>query len=147
MREAISASSTQPYQLIDLKGVETVTTTSQNPVPAGPVIPLSPEVKTAYADLYNRIQAALDNTMNLALIQALNQWQPQVDQVLTMDDEYTLKKDTAIFVALQKQIKDVNIGLATLRSQISAISSHFAMAADIIAAIDKVLTLVPGFQA
>ena len=113
-------------------------------LPANPTIPLTPEVRAAYQDLYNKIQAGIDSTMDLATIQALNTWRAEVDQVLTKDDLYKLNADTAIFGALQKQINYTNQGLKTLRDQISAIASHFAMAADIIAAIDKILTLVPG---
>ncbi len=82
--------------------------------------------------------------MDLATVQALNAWRDEVDQVLTKDDEYKLSADTAIFEALRTQISYTNQGLKTLRGQISSIASHFAMAGDIIAAIDKVLTLVPG---
>lgn len=117
------------------------TTVGSTPVPA-PTIPLTPDVKAAYQDLYDKIQAAINSTMDLATIEALNKWQPQVEQVLTQDDEYKLSQDTNIFAALQAQITNVNDGLKQLRSQISSISSHFAMAGDIIAAIDKVLSLV-----
>jgi hypothetical protein len=111
---------------------------------ATPTIPLSPEVRAAYQDLYDKMQAALDSTMDEATIEALNAWQPEVDQVLTKDDLYKLNADTAVFDALLQQINDTNTGLKTLQGQIASIASHFAMAADIIAAIDKVLTLVPG---
>ncbi|MGB0064904.1 MAG: hypothetical protein WBP85_10710 [Terracidiphilus sp.] len=110
------------------------------PVPAC-TIPLSPEVRTAYQELHDTIQAAIDNTMDLATLEALNKWQPEVDQVLTEDDEYTINQDTNIFTALQKQIGYVNDGLTELRGQISSIASHIAMAGDIIAAIDKVQSL------
>lgn len=113
-------------------------------LPAGPTIPLTPDVRAAYQDLYDKIQAGIDSTMDLATVQALNAWRDEVDQVLTKDDEYKLSADTAIFEALRTQISYANQGLRTLRGQISSIASHFAMAGDIIAAIDKVLTLVPG---
>jgi hypothetical protein len=90
------------------------------------------------------MQAELDGTMDASVIEALNVWQPQVDQILRKDDEYKLTADTAIFAALQKQIDTTHKGLKTLRDQISSISSHFAMAGDIIAAINKVFTLIPG---
>jgi septal ring factor EnvC (AmiA/AmiB activator) len=117
------------------------TTVGSTPVPA-PTIPLTPEVRAAYQDLFNKIQTAIDSTMDLATIEALNAWQPEIDQVLTQNDEYTLSQDTNILTALQKQIKCVNDGISELRSQISSIASHIAMAGDIIAAIDKVLSLV-----
>jgi hypothetical protein len=119
-----------------------VTTPPVGNLPTNPTIPLTPEVRKAYQDLYNKIQAELDGTMDEAAIEALNAWQPEVDQVLRKDDLCRLSADTAIFGALQKQINYTNQGLKTLRDQISSIASHFAMAADIIAAIDKVLTLV-----
>jgi hypothetical protein len=121
-----------------------VTTPPVGNLPASPSIPLTPEVRAAYQDLYNKIQAELDSTMDAAAIEALNAWQPEVDQVLRKDELYTLAKDTTAFDALRKQINYTNQGLETLRNQISSIASHFAMAGDIIAAIDKVLTLVPG---
>jgi hypothetical protein len=101
-------------------------------------------VRAAYEDLYNKMQAQIDSTMDLAVVEALNISQPQVEAVLTKDDLYKLHADTAVFNALRKQINDTNDGLKTLRDQISSIASHFAMAADILAAIDKVLTLVSG---
>jgi hypothetical protein len=113
-------------------------------LPADPTIPLTPDVRAAYQDLYNKMQAQLDSTMDGAVIEALNTWQPQVDQVLRKDDEYKLSADTNIFTALQQQISSTNQGLKTLQAQISSIASHFSMAGDIIAAINKVLSLVPG---
>jgi uncharacterized phage infection (PIP) family protein YhgE len=98
----------------------------------------------AYQDLYDKIQAELDGTMDVAAIEALNAWQPEVDQVLRKDELCKIASATSNLDALQKQINYTNQGLKTLRDQISSIASHFAMAADIIAAIDKVLTLVPG---
>ena len=65
-----------------------------------------------------------------------------MEQVLTEDRLYTITQDTNIFASLQKQIKTVNDGIAQLRSQIAAIASHFAMAGEIIAAINKILSLV-----
>ena len=121
-----------------------MTTLPINHLPANPSIPLSPEARAAYEDLYNKMQAAIDSTMDLATLQALNAWQPKVEQMLTEDDNYKLNADTAIFDSLQKQINYVNQGLKTLRDQISSIASHIAVAGDVIAAINKVLTLVPG---
>jgi len=121
-----------------------VTTPPVENLPANPTIPLTPDLRAAYQDLYNKIQAAIDSTMDLATVEALNTWQPEVEQVLTKDDEYKLSADTAIFAALQKQINYANAGLKVLRDQISSIASHFALAGDIIAGIDKVLSFFPA---
>ncbi|MGA3345261.1 MAG: hypothetical protein ABSC76_10370 [Terracidiphilus sp.] len=111
---------------------------------ADPPIPLTPELRADYQNVYDKIQAGIDSTMDEATIEALNTWLPEVDQVLTKDDEYKLSADTAVFEALKTQINYTNQGLKTLRDQISAIASDFAMAGDVIAAIDKVLAFVPG---
>ena len=113
-------------------------------LPAGPPIPLTPGLRAAYQDLLAKIQAGIDGTMDVAAIQALNPWSNEIDQVLTKDDEFKISADTAVFDALKKQINFTNDGLKTLQGQISAIASHFAMAGDILAAITKVLTLIPG---
>lgn len=112
-------------------------------LPAAPTIPLPPEVRAAYQDLYDKMQAALDSTMDEAVVEALNQWQPEVDQVLRKDDLYKIATNTSNLDALQTQIDYANTGLKTLQGQIESIVSHLAMAGDIVAAIDKVLTLVP----
>jgi len=115
-----------------------------NTLPTNLLIPLTPELRAAYKDLYDKMQAQLDNTMDLAVIEALNVSQPQVDEVLRKDDLYKLNANTAAFNALQKQIDFTNQGLKTLQGQISSIASHFTMAAEIMAAITKILTIVPG---
>ena len=113
-------------------------------LPAGPSIPLTPELRAAYQDLYNKIQAAIDSTMDADVLGALNPQWYEVDQVLTKDDEYRLTSNTAIFASLKTQIDSTNQGLKTLRAEIESIASHFAMAGTIIEAIDKLLSLIPG---
>lgn len=121
-----------------------VSTTDVNKLPTEVSIPLSPEVRAAYQDLYDKIQAAIDSTMDRTALEALNPQLYAVDQVLTRDDMYKLTQDTAVFAELKSQINSVNQGLKTLRAEIAATASHFATAGAIIAAIDKVLTLIPG---
>ncbi|HEV2135574.1 MAG TPA: hypothetical protein VGR47_15170 [Terracidiphilus sp.] len=121
-----------------------MSTTDVNKLPANVSIPLSPDVRAAYQDLYNKIQTEIDGTMDLVAVEALNPQLNEVGQVLTKDDEYRLTQDTAIFAALKTQVISVNQGIKTLRAEIAATASHFATAGAILGAIDKVLTLVPG---
>jgi hypothetical protein len=121
-----------------------LSTSNPPSLPAGISIPLTPEVRAAYQDLYNQIQTAIDSTMDEAALEALNPRWYEVDQVLTKDDEYRLSHDTAIFAALKIQIDSTNQGLKTLRGEIQSIASHVAMAGAVISAIDKLLTLIPG---
>lgn len=114
-------------------------------LPAGsPSIPLSSEARQAYEDLFNSLEDAIENTTDVALLQALNPMQTQVGNVLTKDNMYRLHQNTALLEALQKQIDDTNEGLKTLQKQISSIAAGFDVAGQVLAAINKVLSLVPG---
>jgi hypothetical protein len=109
---------------------------------ASPTIPLTGEVRAAYQDLYNKVEAAIEATTDVAALQALNTWQGEIDLVLNQDAEYRLNANTDAFNALLKQINYTNDGLKTLQGQISATASHFAAAGNILGAISKVLGLV-----
>ena len=114
-------------------------------VPAGsPSIPLSTEARQAYEDLFDSLEDAIENTTDVALLQALNPMQTEVGNVLTKDNMYRLHRNTALLEALQKQIDDTNEGLKTLQKQISSIAAGFDVAGQVLAAINKVLSLVPG---
>ncbi len=118
--------------------------TTPTNLPANPTIPLSPDLKAAYQNAYNTMQAQLDNSMDPVAVEALNAAQLQIQTVLDKNDLYVLQQDTALFTALQKQIGVANNSLKTLKAQIAATASHFSMAADIVTAIDQVLCLIPG---
>jgi predicted nuclease with TOPRIM domain len=113
-------------------------------VPARPTIPLTVDIRHAYQDLYDKMQDTIDQTTNVALLEALNTWQGEVDDILTKDNMYRLKASSALFDALLKQINDTNDGLDKLKNQIRSISAGFEEAGQVLAAIDKVLTLIPG---
>jgi hypothetical protein len=121
-----------------------LTTPPLGNIPVSPAIPLTDEVRAAYRDIYDKLEAAIEGTEDAAVLQALNPWVAEVDDILTKDDMYRLQANSAVFDALLQQINYTNIGLKKLQGQVASIASHFAMAGDIIAAIDKVLTLVPG---
>lgn len=112
-------------------------------VPARPTIPLTNEVRDAYQNLFDRMQDAIERTTNVALLEALNTWQGEVDDVLTKDNMYRIKASSALFDALLEQINDTNEGLEKLKKQIESIATGFQIAGQVLAAIDKVLSLVP----
>jgi hypothetical protein len=117
---------------------------SQPPAPAALVLPLTPEQRAAYQDLYHKTETAIENTIDVGALEALNATQTDVGNVLTKDAMYQLHANTALYTALSDQIKTTNDGLAALKKQIAAISSNISTFATILAAVDKVLTLVPG---
>lgn len=113
-------------------------------VPPRTTIPLTSEVRAAYQNLFDRMQVAIDKTTDVALLEALNTWQGEVDDVLTKDNMYRIKASSALFDALLEQINDTNEGLEKLKKQIESIATGFQIAGQVLAAINKVLSLVPG---
>jgi hypothetical protein len=114
------------------------------PLPTSPTIPLTPELRAAYKDLYNKYETALENTINPGVLEALNASQLDVDDILTKDNMYRIQADTALYDALLKQINSTNSDLDALKTQIEAISSGVSTFGDILAAITKVLTIIPA---
>jgi hypothetical protein len=111
---------------------------------AAPIIPLTPEIRAAYSDLYNQLEAAIENTRDPGVHATLLASQSNVDDVLTKDDLYRIEANSALYSALLGQINDTNSDLDALQGQIRAISSGVSTFGDILAAISKVLALIPG---
>ena len=121
-----------------------MTTSPSSPTPSSPTIPLTAEARAAYDNLYAKLENAIQNTADVGILEALNSSKQDVDQVLTNDNMYRLHANTAMLDALVKQINNTNDGLKTLKDQIAAVASHIDETGDIVAAISKVLTLIPG---
>ena len=116
-------------------------------IPAMPrplTIPLSSDIRQAYEDLAASIETAIETTKDTAVLDALNPMKGQVDDVLTKDDMYKLEANTKLFNALQQQIRDTNQGLQKLQQQIGSIAAGFSEAGQVLGAVNKVLTLIPG---
>jgi hypothetical protein len=113
-------------------------------VPPPPTIPLSDDARKAYQDLFNSMQEAIEGTTEVAILEALNARQADVDSVLTKDAMYRLHANVALFDALLKQINDTNDELKKLQDQIKSIAAGFDAAGQVLAAISKVLTFIPG---
>jgi uncharacterized protein YaaN involved in tellurite resistance len=119
--------------------------TPKIPAMPGPLtIPLSSDIRQAYEDLAASIETAIETTKDTAVLDALNPMKGQVDDVLTKDDMYKLEANTKLFNALQQQIRDTNQGLQKLQQQIGSIAAGFSEAGQVLGAVNKVLTLIPG---
>jgi superfamily I DNA and RNA helicase len=113
-------------------------------LPVAPSLPLSEELRAAYEKLYDTIEAAIEDTTDLAALEALNAVLPQVDDILTKDRMYRLHANTALFEALLQQINDTNVQLKELQEQVASVASRFSDAADVIDAISRLFALLPG---
>ena len=83
-------------------------------------------------------------TTDPGVLEALNSSRTNVDNVLTKDVMYRIEANTALYDALLLRINSTNDELKTLQAQILAISSGISTFGDILGAINKVLTLIPG---
>jgi hypothetical protein len=118
--------------------------TSIPPEQDSPQIPLSPSVKAAYVALNAKIEEAIESSPPLDVLVSLNAAQTEVDEVLSEDTEAELKADTALFNDLKSRIDAVSTRLKDLKVQLAGIASDISVAGDVIEAIDKVLSLLPG---
>jgi len=114
--------------------------TPSTALPASPAIPLSADLRAAYQDLYDKLEAEYQTNPDATAREAIGPVRDNVEDVLTKDDLYKFNADTALFSALLQQIDDTNTGLKTLQSQIAATASHFKTADSIVAAASKVLS-------
>lgn len=120
------------------------TDSSKPTTPSASTIPLTPELRAGYQDLLAQIQTAIETTTDPGVLEALNSSRTNVDNVLTKDVMYRIEANTALYDALLLRINSTNDELKTLQAQILAISSGISTFGDILGAINKVLTLIPG---
>lgn len=113
-------------------------------VPATLTLPLTVEQRAAYKSLYEQYESAIENTTDVSILKSLNDSQLAVESVLSQDAQQGLANNTALCTALLTQIKTTNDGLAALKTQIQTISSGISTFSDILAAVTKVLSVIPG---
>ncbi len=113
-------------------------------LPTTPTIPLTPELRGAYKNLYDQYETAIESTIDVGVLEALNASQLDVGNILTKDAEYQLAANTALYDALLLQINSTNADLKALQKQILAIQDGISTFGDILGAINTVLTMVPG---
>lgn len=117
--------------------------TPQGNPPISPSFPLADIQRAAYQDLYDQLEAEYRSNPDATAREAIGPARDNVENLLTKDDMLRFAADTALFGATLQQFKDANDGLKTLQEQIAATASHFSTAGSILAAIDKVFSLIP----
>jgi hypothetical protein len=123
---------------------DSVGTTTFAKVPENPEIPLKPDVRAAYEELYAQLETAIESTTDTVLLEKLNPSQQAVGDVINADNQAILQQDTESFGKVLTQIGIANKGIADLKAQIAKIAKDIGMYAGILSGIDKVLSLMPG---
>jgi len=107
-----------------------------------PSIPLTADQRTAYEALYDKNEAAIQGTTDVDLLKTLNDTQLNIGNLLSADDQYHIQQDTAQFKALLTAINTTNDGLKDLKKKIAGVATKISIFGDVLAAVNKVLTLV-----
>ena len=118
-----------------------MSTPQSNPLVA-PTFPLADNIRAAYQDLYDKLEAEYQSNPDAAGRQAIRPARDNVDNLLTKDNMMRFDADTALFGATLQQFKDTNDGLKKLKDQIAATASHFSTAGSILDAIAQVFSLL-----
>jgi len=121
-----------------------LSTTPINSGGATPTLPLTPDARQAYKDLYAANETAIENTTDGALLQSLNDTQLAIGGVLSADNEYRLNQDTPQFNALLAQINTATTALKKLQTDIGGIASKVSVFGAVVSGIAKVLSFLPG---
>ena len=118
--------------------------TPHTALPASPIIPLTPALRAAYQDLYDEYEDAIEATNDPALERSLLASQSNIETLLNDDAGYGISANTVLYNSLLEQINSTNNDLKVLQAQILSISSRISTFSDILAAITKVLSMMPG---
>lgn len=121
-----------------------MSTSPATPGPVGPdpTIPLTPDARKAYEDLFNTNEAAIEATADPDLLQSLADTQLSIGAVLTADNEARLKQDDASFAALRTQINAANSSLKKLQKDIAGVATKIDAIGAVASGIVKVLGFV-----
>lgn len=112
--------------------------------PLPPTLPLSAEIRAAYEDLYAKNQAAIEGTIDVGVLAALNDSNDAIGSLLSADDAFHIHADSAAFQALLTQIGTTNAGLKVLQAKVDKVAGDIGKFSMVASAINKVLSMVPG---
>jgi hypothetical protein len=109
---------------------------------ATPTIPLTPETRQAYEDLYAKAELAVQATSDGTILGSLNDSKDAIGAVISADNEARLQQDDASFKAVQTAIGTASDALKKLAADIAGVASKIKVFGDVASAINTVLTLI-----
>ena len=121
-----------------------MSTVPNTPGGATPTVPLTPDVRKSYEDMYALAEAAVQATSDSTILGSLNDSKDAIGAVLSRDNDARRNQDDASFQALQAQLKIANDSLKKLQSDIAGVATKINIFGQVAGGIAKVLSLVPG---
>jgi len=107
-----------------------------------PTIPLTPEARQAYEDLYAKAELAVEATSDGTILGSLNDTKDAIGAVLSADNEARLAQDDASFKAVETAIDAANGALKKLAGDIAGVASKIKVFGDVASGINTLLTLI-----
>jgi hypothetical protein len=118
-----------------------MSTIPNTPGGASQPLPLNPDARQSYEDMYALAEAAVQNTSDPTILGSLNDSKDAIGAVISADNAAQLQQDDASFQALQAQIKIANDALTKLKSDIAGVATKINIFGQVAAGIDKVISI------
>ncbi len=102
-----------------------------------------PDLGDAYADLYDVLKKMYWEASTIDTKDEVHGFMEEISDIIDQISEGDLEENTAKFTALQARIGNANKALVKLKDDVSKITRNISTAASALAAIAKVVSLVP----
>lgn len=103
----------------------------------------NPDLADAYEKTYDALGDAYWHASDIQSKDLIHGTQMMIGNIITALDEQDLANNTTAFAALLPQMKAVNDSLTEIKQSINKITRDFQTASTVVAAISKVLSLLP----
>ena len=112
------------------------------PAGATTTIPLTPETRQAYKDLYAKAELAVQSTSDGTILGSLNDTKDAIGAVISADNKARLAQDDASFKAVQTAINTASDSMKKLAGDIAGVAKKIKIFGDVASGINTLLTLV-----
>lgn len=110
---------------------------------ASPILQ-NPDPGAAYQAAYDALGRAYWDASDIQSKDLIHGTQEAIGDILTAIDGQQLATNTALFIELTPKIKAINVALTQIQTEITKITKNINTAANVIAAINKVMSLFPN---
>lgn len=109
-----------------------------------PPVLQNPDLGDAYQDTMDAIGRAYWDASDVASKDLIHGTQEAIGKIITAIDEDELAHNTTLFLKMKPKIIAVNAALEEIKDSIAKITKNIDTAEDVLVAINKLLSLMPG---
>jgi hypothetical protein len=103
----------------------------------------NPDPAAAYQEVYDALSDAYWDATDIDSKDRIHGSMEAIADIITAYDEQDLANNTAVFLQLKPKIQAVNQALQGIKDDITKITKNINTATTVVAAISKVLSVVP----